>query len=303
MTFFKFIRYKNLLLIALTQILVHYGFLKALDLPTALSDLNFFILSLATLFIAAAGYIINDIQDVAIDRINKPNKTFIPAPFSQNRAFNYYLVLNISGVGLGFLLSYRMGFGNFATLFVLISALLYVYANFLKRVLLLGNLIVSVIVASAIGIVMVFDAIPVLQGNEQQLVNPLSVLKDYAVFALMLNFLREIIKDIEDANGDYAAGIQSLPIVLGLERTAKLSAYIAVTYIFTVLGYIYVYLQANVWISLYLVIAIVIPLVFFCIKARYAEKHKHFSFLSKLLKLIMLLGIISLGVLTLTLKY
>ena len=301
MTFFKFIRYKNLLLIALTQILVHYGFLKALDLPTALSDLNFFILSLATLFIAAAGYIINDIQDVAIDRINKPKKTFIPAPFSQNSAFNYYLVLNISGVGLGFLLSYRMGFGNFATLFILISALLYVYANFLKRVLLLGNLIV--IVASAIGIVMVFDTIPVLQGNEQQLVNPLSVLKDYAVFALMLNFLREIVKDIEDANGDYAAGIQSLPILLGLERTAKLSAYIAVIYIFTVLGYIYVYLQANVWISAYLVIAIVIPLVFFCIKARYAEKHKHYSFLSKLLKLIMLLGILSLGVLTLTLKY
>ena len=89
-----------MLLIALTQILVHYGFLKALNLPTALSDLNFFILSLATLFIAAAGYIINDIQDVAIDRINKPNKTFIPAPFSQNSAFNYYLVLNISGVGL-----------------------------------------------------------------------------------------------------------------------------------------------------------------------------------------------------------
>ncbi|MEE3245223.1 MAG: UbiA family prenyltransferase, partial [Bacteroidota bacterium] len=210
-----------MLLIALTQILVHYGFLKALGLPTALSDLNFFILSLATLFIAAAGYIINDIQDVAIDRINKPNKTFIPSPFSQNSAFNYYLVLNISGVGLGFLLSYQMGFGNFATLFVLISALLYVYANFLKRVLLIGNLIVSAIVASAIGIVMVFDTIPVLQGNEQQLVNPLSVLKDYAVFALMLNFHREIVKDIEDANGDYAAGIQSFPILLGLERTSK----------------------------------------------------------------------------------
>ena len=53
----------------------------------------------------------------------------------------------------------------------------------------------------------------------------------------MLNFLRELVKDIEDANGDYAAGIQTLPIVLGLERTAKLSAYLGVIYIFGILEY------------------------------------------------------------------
>ena len=287
----------------LTQVLVHYGFLKALQLPTALTDLYFGMLVLATLCIAAAGYIINDSIDVESDLINKPQKTYIPKPFSQNFAFNAYLILNIIGVGLGFLMSWQLGLSNYATVFVLISALLYVYANFLKRVMLVGNLVVSIAVASSIFILILYDMLPLLNTYQKELLTPISVLRDYGIFALMLNFLREIIKDIQDANGDYAVGIKSLPIVLGLERTAKLSAYIAVLYIFTILGYIYVYLQANVWTSIYLVAAVVVPLVFFCIKARYADKQQHYAYLSKLLKIIMLMGILSLGVLTLTLKF
>ena len=290
-------------MILLTQVLVHYGFLKALDIPVALTDLQFLLLVVATLCIAAAGYIINDINDVESDRINKPAKTYIPKPFSESGAFNLYLVFNVSGVGLGFLLSYQMGLTNFATVFVLISALLYVYANFLKRVILVGNLVVSIAVAASICILIIYDMLPLLNQYREELVTPVSVLRDYALFALMLNFLREIIKDIEDAKGDYAVGIQSLPIALGLERTSKLSAYIAVVYIFTILGYIYVWLQTNVWTSIYLAAAVVVPLVYFCIKARYADKQAHYTHLSSVLKLIMFLGILSLGVLTLTLKF
>lgn len=303
MAFLNLIRFKNLILILLTQVLIHFGFLKALGLPVALSSFDFWILALASLCIAAAGYIINDINDVQSDQINKPLQTYLPEPFSEKQAFNYYLLFNILGVGLGFFLSYKTGLGNFTSLFVLISALLYVYSSFLKGIILVGNLVVSLVVASSIFIVLVFDVTPILNQFQEQLVTPLAVLRDYTIFAFMLNFLRELVKDIEDANGDYAAGIQTLPIVLGLERTAKLSAYLGVLYIFGILGYIYVYLQTNVWTSIYLVASVVVPLVFFCMKARYAEKQKHYAFLSKLLKLIMLFGILSLGVLTLTLKY
>ncbi|WP_081817350.1 geranylgeranylglycerol-phosphate geranylgeranyltransferase [Leeuwenhoekiella sp. MAR_2009_132] len=303
LTFLKLIRYKNLLLIILTQVLVHYGFLKALHLPVLLTHFNFALLVIATVCIAAAGYIINDLNDVESDLINKPSKTYIPHYFSENFAFNSYLVFNIGGVGLGFLLCNRLGLSNFTTVFVLISALLYVYANFLKRVILIGNLVVSLVVASAIFILLIFDILPFLNSFQKELLTPFSVVRDYGIFALLLNFLRELVKDIEDANGDYAVGIKSLPILLGLERTAKIAGYISVVYIFTILGYIYLYVQTNVWLSLYLVAAVIVPLVLFCIKARYAEKQKHYAYLSKLLKFIMLTGILSLGVLTLTLKY
>ena len=290
-------------MILLTQVLIHFGFLKALDIPTALNNLQFALLAFATLCIAAAGYIINNLNDIDGDRINKPDRVYIPKPFSETQAFNIYLIFNIAGVGLGFVLSYMMGLTNFATFFVLVSALLYVYANFLKRVLIIGNLVVSMVVAAAIFIVILYDMVPLLEGYSNELMTPILILRDYALFALMLNFLREIVKDIEDANGDYSVGINSLPILIGLERTAKISAYIAVVYIFTILGYIYFWLQTNVWTSIYLVTAVVVPLVYFCIKARYADKKTHYSHLSFVLKLIMLSGILSLGVLTLTLKF
>ena len=290
-------------MILLTQVLIHFGFLKALDIPTALNNLQFALLAVATLCIAAAGYIINNLNDIDGDRINKPDRVYIPKPFSETQAFNIYLIFNIAGVGLGFVLSYMMGLTNFATFFVLVSALLYVYANFLKRVLIIGNLVVSMVVAAAIFIVILYDMVPLLEGYSNELMTPILILRDYALFALMLNFLREIVKDIEDANGDYSVGINSLPILIGLERTAKISAYIAVVYIFTILGYIYFWLQTNVWTSIYLVTAVVVPLVYFCIKARYADKKTHYSHLSFVLKLIMLSGILSLGVLTLTLKF
>ena len=290
-------------MILLTQVLIHFGFLKALDIPTALNNLQFALLAVATLCIAAAGYIINNLNDIDGDRINKPDRVYIPKPFSETQAFNIYLIFNIAGVGLGFVLSNMMGLTNFATFFVLVSALLYVYANFLKRVLIIGNLVVSMVVAAAIFIVILYDMVPLLEGYSNELMTPILILRDYALFALMLNFLREIVKDIEDANGDYSVGINSLPILIGLERTAKISAYIAVVYIFTILGYIYFWLQTNVWTSIYLVTAVVVPLVYFCIKARYADKKTHYSHLSFVLKLIMLSGILSLGVLTLTLKF
>ncbi|MGB3775028.1 MAG: prenyltransferase, partial [Leeuwenhoekiella sp.] len=89
MHFLHLIRYKNLLLLLLTQMLVHFGFLKALEIPVALSNGEFFMLALATLCIAAAGYVINDIEDVEIDRINRPEKRLIPLKITEKKAFNY----------------------------------------------------------------------------------------------------------------------------------------------------------------------------------------------------------------------
>tara|TARA_Y100000815_G_scaffold250328_1_gene253000 strand:+ start:769 stop:1686 length:918 start_codon:yes stop_codon:yes gene_type:complete len=301
--FLKFIRYQNLLLIAGTQSIIHFVFLKALSIPAALSTLSFCILLLASLLIAAAGYIINDINDVAIDRINKPDRAFIPRFYSEATAYNYYFILNIAGVALGFFLSYKIGKSGFTTVFVLISALLYTYASFLKKVTLIGNLIVSLIVASSILVVIIFDLLPLLDRYSYELANPIAVLRDYAIFAFLLNFLREIIKDVEDVNGDRNYGVKSLAIIMGRERTSKVCSILAVVYIFLLIYYIYVYLYTNTITAGYLLFGICAPLLYFAIKAWSAENIKDFSRLSVLLKIIMLLGILSLLVLTLSLKY
>ena len=303
MNFLKLIRYKNLILILFTQCLIHQGFLGGLAIPRALNHFHFFLLVSATLCIAAAGYIINDIYDIEIDRINKPGKSFIPKIFSEQQAFNFYFILNILGVGLGFYLSYSINLSGFALIFVLISALLYVYASFLKRIVLISNLLVSALVASSIFIIIPFDLLPILNRYPNELANPISVLRDYAIFALLLNFLREIIKDIEDLQGDYNNGIQSLPIILGRERTSKVVSIMGIISIFILISYIYKFTYTNVIISGYLLFAIGGSLLYFSIKAWSADSKKDFSHLSFILKIIMILGILSLAVLTLSIKY
>ena len=79
--FFKLLRWKNLLLLILTQILIKYALLEPLrqnySISLALSTIDFIYLIIATVFIAAAGYIINDIEDVVADKINKPDSIII----------------------------------------------------------------------------------------------------------------------------------------------------------------------------------------------------------------------------------
>ncbi|WP_031425913.1 geranylgeranylglycerol-phosphate geranylgeranyltransferase [Flavimarina sp. Hel_I_48] len=303
MHFLNLIRYKNLLLLLLTQVLVHFGFLKALDFPVALSTLDFFILVMATLCIAAAGYVINDIEDVEIDRINRPKKRLIPLKITEKRAFNYYLALNIAGVGLGYYLSVQSGNSAYAAFFVFISALLYSYATFLKRILLVGNILVSILVASAILIVVIFDLSALVSTYGPSLSNPVSVLRDYAIFAFLLNVLREIVKDLEDMDGDHAHGLSSLPIVLGRVRTAKITSVVALGYIALLVVYIYFYLYTNAITTAYLLFVVGGSLLFFAIKAWAATSKKDFARLSLYLKISMVLGIFSLGVLSLSLLY
>jgi len=301
--FLNLIRYKNLLLLLITQMLVHFGFLKALDIPVALSTGAFFMLAAASLCIAAAGYIINDIEDVEIDRINRPEKRLIPLKITEKRAFNYYLALNIAGVGLGYLLSLQSGNSGYAAFFVFISALLYSYATFLKQILLVGNILVSLLVASSILLVVIFDLSPIVTSYGPSLTNPISVLRDYAIFAFMLNLLREIVKDIEDMDGDHAYGLQSLPIIFGRVRTARSMSILALLYIAILVVYIYYFLYTNPITTAYLLFIVAGSLLFFAIKAWAANSKKDFSRLSQYLKISMLFGIFSLGVLSLSLLY
>lgn len=303
MHFLNLIRYKNLLLLLITQMLVHFGFLKALDIPVALSTGAFFMLAAASLCIAAAGYIINDIEDVEIDRINRPEKRLIPLKITEKRAFNYYLALNIVGVGLGYLLSLQSGNSGYAAFFVFISALLYSYATFLKQILLVGNILVSLLVASSILLVVIFDLSPIVTSYGPSLTNPISVLRDYAIFAFMLNLLREIVKDIEDMDGDHAYGLQSLPIIFGRVRTARSMSILALLYIAILVVYIYYFLYTNPITTAYLLFIVAGSLLFFAIKAWAANSKKDFSRLSQYLKISMLFGIFSLGVLSLSLLY
>lgn len=294
MNYLNLIRYQNLFFIALVQVFIKYGLFQAFRVETALNHFGFALLVIATLCIAAAGNIINDIYDVEIDKINKPNKVLIGKKISERNANRLFIILNITGVAIGFYLANSIGKPSFAALFIVFSALLYLYASYLKGMLLIGNLLISALVAMSLIIVALFDLFPAITSQNQAIQSAVfKIVLHYALFAFFINFIREIVKDLQDINGDKKGGMNTLPIALGRKRTIKIVFILGIFMVLGVVFYMYEYLYNEQTLLLYFLFAIVAPLLYFCIKAWDAETQKNFSFLSKLLKITMFLGICS----------
>jgi len=293
--FFNLIRWKNLVLIALTQILIKYALFESFNIELTLTTAQFTLLVLATLFIAAAGNIINDIYDIEADLVNKPEKVIVGKTISEKTALNLFIALNVLGVGIGFYLSNAIGRSGFAVIFVIISALLYIYASYLKQTLLIGNIIVSILVAVSILIVPVFDLIPSITSSNRELyLDIFKITLNYAVFAFMINLLREIIKDIEDVNGDYKAQMKTLPILIGRDRATMFTFALSFIPLLAVVQYIVLDLYNNISAVVYFLIFVVGPMLYFTIKVFSAEQKNDYQHLSNVLKAIMLFGVLSL---------
>ena len=304
--FFKLIRWPNLLLLALMQLTFRYGFLNLQNIDLALNDVQYCLLVLSTVLLAAAGYVINDIYDQETDNDNKPTKVIVGKNISEGKAYNIYVIMNITGVAIGFYLSNVIYKPGFATIFILIATTLYFYATSLKQMMLVGNVVVAILLAISVVIIPVFDLFPVTNiGNQQTMANLFSVITDYAIFAFIINFLREIVKDIEDANGDYNQGMHTLPIALGKSRASKLVLGLSIIPVALVLNYINTYFIANnlFVVTIYALVLIAGPLIYFTIKMWSAKTSNDFHHLSSVLKAVILFGIVSIAVVTLNIQY
>jgi len=305
MNFLKLIRYQNLLLLALMQLIIRYGFLKYQAVYLFLNDFQYSLLVLSTVLIAAAGYIINDVMDQETDSENKPNHVIIGKSISEAMAYNCYFALNVTGVGIGFYLSNVIQKPTFAGIFIIIVTLLYLYATSFKKMLLVGNLIVAFVLAFSILIIGVFDLLPLtFESNKSVMGVYFSLLLDYAVFAFLINFIREIVKDMEDVNGDYNQGMNTLPIALGISRTAKVVSVLGIIATAILLWYSNTYLMNNnlYYAVLYGLVFVVAPMIFFVVKVWSAKSKTDFHLLSTVLKWIIFFGILSILVINLNIK-
>ncbi|WP_083219872.1 geranylgeranylglycerol-phosphate geranylgeranyltransferase [Flavobacterium anhuiense] len=306
MKFLKLIRYKNLLMLAFMQLLFRYAFLKQQEVPLALSDWQYGLLILSTVLLAAAGYVINNIYDVGTDSINKPNNVVVGKGITETAAYNIYIGLNISGVAIGFILSNIIMRPTFASLFILIASLLYFYATTLKQIMILGNFVVALLLAVSVLIIGVFDLFPATTAeNQAQMASLFSILIDYALFAFMINFIREIVKDIEDVNGDYNMGMNTLPVAIGVSRAAKIAlGFAIIAFILSGLYCNTYFMQNKLYIAVFYAFATVLaPLLYFIVKIFSAKSQKDFHHLSSILKLILFFGILSILVIAFNIKY
>ena len=306
MKYLKLIRYKNLLMLALMQLIFRYGFLKLQRIPLALTDWQYCILVLATVCIAAGGYIINNIFDVETDTESKPKNVLIGTFISEARAYNLYIGVTVIGVVMGFYLSNVINKPSFASIFIVIAATLYFYATSLKQSLLIGNFIVALLLSFSVIIIGIFDLFPVLTTENSPVLRLLfGILLDYAIFAFIINCIREIVKDLEDIKGDVNQGMNTLPIVLGVQRTAKLVFAFSFIPVVLILNYINTNLFSYelIYGTLYGLVFILAPLLYFTVQIWSAKTTKDFHHLSTVLKWILFFGILSIVVISLNIKY
>ena len=305
MNYLKLIRFQNLLMLALMQLVFRYGFLELQNIPLALADWQFYILVLATVCIAAGGYIINNIFDVETDTENKPENVIVGKFISETKAYNLYIGFTVIGVAMGFYLANLIGKPSFASLFIIIAATLYFYATSLKQSLLIGNFIVALLLSVSVVIVGIFCLYPVtLEENRPVMGLLFGILLDYALFAFIINFIREIVKDLQDVNGDLNQGMNTLPIVFGVKKTTKLVFVLGFVPIICIVYYINANLFASglLYATVYGLVFILAPLLYFSTKIWSAATSQDFQHLSTVLKWILFFGILSIGIINLNIQ-
>ena len=299
LAFFNLIRWKNLLLIALMQFFIKYCYLTGFGFQTILSNYFFYILVFATITITASGYVINDIIDLKIDAINKPSKTIVGNKILISNAKNVYFFLTIIGILSGIYLSSIIGKPFLSLYFIAITILLFLYSKFLKGKVLIGNILVSLLLAFSILILLIFDVPIKMNSMQWDLYSKIEfTIIIYAVFAFLLNFVREIIKDIEDVNGDYNEDLKTFPIIFGRKLARNFAIFISVfvTFLFIYIAVRFIKIKSIAFV--YIIIFVLTPLLYFITKLWTAETKKQFSTLSKLLKFSILFGILSIPIIS-----
>jgi 4-hydroxybenzoate polyprenyltransferase len=289
----KIIRPVNLLMIGITQwVIYQYIIYKLIDSPSLYQN-EVFLLILETMLVAAGGYVINDIIDYKTDVHNKPNKTFIQISISALNAKYYYFFLLTSGCVVAALLQYSTSHFPIIILYTVLCAILYLYSIRFKNSVLWGNILVSLMVSFVTGIIFFAESASIEQiqnRNTENIVKSLMVY--YMIFSFLVNMIREIVKDIEDMDGDLATGHLTFPIKYGIVAGKNLC--IAITTITLILLLVWMF-TGNVLMELrsktFLLLLIGAPMVI-VIQALTKISHKHeFTKISHTLKWIMLSGL------------
>ncbi len=301
--FFRLIRWPNLVFIVLTQCLFYYCIILP-NLPSSyyqltdrISDFVFVFIVLASVLIAAGGYIINDYFDINIDQVNKPGKMVVEKMIKRRWAIFLHLFITTIGVICSFIAGMN---SNILIPVVNIGCtlLLWFYSTTFKKKLLSGNIIISVLTAWTI-LVLYFatNTIFSVSINQEMLVAMQKIFKLailYAGFAFIISLVREVVKDMEDMPGDAKYSCHTIPIVWGIPTT-KIFVAVWLTVLIVALSIVQFYvLQFGWWVSaVYCLLLIIVPLIYTLKKLYNPRSTADYHQLSNVIKLIMLSGILS----------
>ena len=304
--FFKLIRIQNLIILFLIQFLLHYFLFENQG------NLEFYLLASITFLITAAGYIINDIFDVESDKINK-EEVIIGNQIPSRLGIFWYYLFNSAAIVLSFYLVYCIN--NYYLLIIFFSSIFVLrwYSKTYKHKFIIGNLIVSNLTSLSIFNVYLFcDHTSSTESDFQNLMTPLTSrvslninVEFYATiifvfFSFFLTLSREIIKDLEDKEGDELMNSENLALTFSLNKVKWIVSILLIIVLIPLLcilvslvnEFIYFYSAKLLFLSIYCSL-ICFLIIYTIYKIKLSEKKPNFTRVSQLLKFIMILGIFS----------
>lgn len=318
MAWLRLIRWQNLLIIFCTQFIAWKFVLEPQRIANSshliikVDFVNFLCISVATILIAAAGYIINDYFDVNIDQINHPHKVLLGDKIPLKAGILAHLFLNFVAICLSSYVAFTQHHVEWLIVQLLCITLLWYYSTHFKRQLLIGNIVVALLVALTMLVLVVY--LPFLHGistDVQPIIHSLSevnysfvisqssipawVLGIYTYFAFMLTLIREIVKDIEDFKGDEKEGCHTLPVVMGV-RFARRTIFVITILTITSLIFsaIFLFVFHYYLLAWYFFALLILPLLIWVIYLLKGRNASHYHKASQGLKIIMVLGICTL---------
>ncbi|MFN0203000.1 MAG: geranylgeranylglycerol-phosphate geranylgeranyltransferase [Bacteroidia bacterium] len=245
------------------------------------ADYHFWGVLLVILLIAAGGYWINDVYDFRIDRINKPDKAIVNTFLSVKKVLTVYWVMHF------LLFAIVVWFVPFSLTFIFVSTaiVLFIYAAWLKRVSLIGNVVVAALTSLVI----------LCAGYLYEITLSLAWMM---MFAFEINLIREIVKDVEDIKGDLAFKLQTLPIQIGLKRTKYVLYFLYICLLVSCYVPVVVeYLKHQTLLVPYLsfsILAVQLPTLYLIYLLYHAINPSEYKKQSTYIKVIMLAGIVNL---------
>ena len=306
--FLRLIRWPNLLFIALTQWLFYYCIVQSLYKQNATTsshfpqlDYLFYLLMIASVIIAAAGYIINDYFDLQIDVVNKPDKVVVDKVVKRRWAIMWHLILSFLGIMISLYISYKTGKWIIVIANIFCVLLLWFYSTIFKRKLLSGNIMIAALTAWVIVVVYFFAGATIINYKGWlTTAYPFPIKRFYkftilyAGFAFIVSLIREVIKDIEDMYGDAKYECKTMPIEWGIPASKVFTAVWIVVCMGT-LAILQLYAWQSGWwmVSIYCIAAIILPLGIILRKLYRATVPADYHQLSSMVKLVMLAGILS----------
>jgi 4-hydroxybenzoate polyprenyltransferase len=264
-----------------------------------MTPLIIYLLMLASVLIDAAGYIINDYFDINIDRVNKPGKMVVEKLIKRRWAIMLHILLSLAGIAIS-------GYVSYKTSKVIVLAnigcvlLLWFYSTTFKKKLLTGNIIISMLTAWVIIVLYLAVNTVYLNTPSQPAVIAMAMKRIfkfgvlYAGFAFIISLIREVVKDIEDMEGDEKYNCKTMPIAWGVPA-AKVFVGVWIVVLLGAIGVVVVYMLLSGWwiTALYCLLLLVIPLLTILKQFYKARNTTEYHAVSSKIKWIMFMGIMS----------